>query len=102
MPLMPRKVKAGTARKRGVRHELLRGMPNCASILAMTRLDTAARRAKMPALTAVAVVVVVLLGLRYVLQIDVWYVLTGGMPWVLAAETGIVGFVLGWVLAKRR
>ena len=68
----------------------------------MTDLDTAAPRANTPALYVVAAVVVVLLTPRYVLKIDVWYVLTGGVPWVFAVETAFIGFVLGWFFAKRR
>lgn len=63
---------------------------------AVTDPDTAASRAKMPALYVIAAVVVVLLALRYVLKIDVWYVLTGGVPGVFAVETAVIGFVLGW------
>ena len=62
---------------------------------AVTDPDTAASRAKMPALYVAAAVVVVLLALRYVLKIDVWYVLTGGVPGVFAVETAVIGFVLG-------
>lgn len=68
----------------------------------MTTIDTAASRARMQALYVVAAVFLVLLALRYVLKIDVWYVLSGGVPWVFAVETAIIGFVLGWFSAKRR
>lgn len=68
----------------------------------MPDLDTAPSRAKMPALAVVAAVVVALLALRYILKVDVWYVLTGGVPWVFAVETAVIGFVLGWFFAKRR
>ena len=68
----------------------------------MPNSDTAVPAVGMRALTVVAAVGVVLLALRYVLKIDVWYVLTGGVPWVLAVETGVIGFVLGWWIAKRR
>jgi len=30
------------------------------------------------------------------------YVLTGGVPWVFAVETAVIGFVLGWFFTKRR
>jgi predicted lysophospholipase L1 biosynthesis ABC-type transport system permease subunit len=56
----------------------------------------------LPAAKAVAVVVLVLLALRYVLKIDVWYVLTGGVSWVLAVETGVVGFLLGWQFGRKK
>ena len=66
---------------------------------AMTNPATAAPRAK--AVVAVAAVVLGLLALGYVLEIDVWYVVSGGVPWVFAAETALVGFLLGWFFGSR-
>lgn len=56
----------------------------------------------LPAAKAAAVVALVLLALRYALKIDVWYVLTGGVSWVLAIETGVVGFLLGWHFGRKK
>jgi hypothetical protein len=66
----------------------------------MTTADTFSR-GKGLALAAFAAVLLFLL-VRHVLQIDVWYVLSGGVPWILAVETGVVGFVLGWCFGTRR
>jgi hypothetical protein len=69
----------------------------------MANPDAAGARLLELAFAAVAAVVLVFLALRYVLKIDVLYVLSGGVPGVFAAETGVIGFVLGWLLlAKRR
>ena len=53
-------------------------------------------------MVAGAAVVLVLLALGYVLEIDVWYVVSGGVPWVFAAETALVSFLLGWFFGSRR
>lgn len=63
--------------------------------------DTAGRDTLKPVLIGAAAVVLLLLLLRYVLSIDVIYVLSGGVAWVLLLEGAVVGFLVGWLVGRR-
>lgn len=67
----------------------------------VSSVDTASRSTSKPVLIAVAAVVLLLLVL-WAVGIDVIYVLSGGVPWVLLLEGAVVGFLVGFLAGRRR
>jgi len=68
----------------------------------MSEVDSARSGSIRPAMTVLGLLLVLLLMLRFALKIDVVYVLSGGVPWMLGVEGAVVGFGVGWLLGRRR